>query len=123
MISQTANSYDQIAYTGYPFAQTHPERLATLRMLFELQPAPASNCRVLELGYSDGGNLIPMAFTLPGSVFVGIDLASEPIARGKSMIGELDLTNIDLQCADIMRFDGQEQGFDYILAHGVFSWV
>jgi len=92
-------------------------------MLFGLQPAPASNCSVLELGCGDGGNLIPMAFTLPGSGFVGIDLASEPIARGKSMIGELDLTNIDLQCADIMRFDGQEQSFDYILAHGVFSWV
>src|SRR5262249_5689704 len=123
MTPQAANSYDQVAYIGYPFAQTHPERLATLATLFGLQPAPVSNCRVLELGCGDGANLIPMAFTLPGGVFVGIDLASEPVARGKSMIVELDLANIELRCADIMRFDAQEQSFDYIIAHGVFSWV
>jgi len=123
MTTQAADSYDQVAYIGYPFAQTHPERLATLATLFGLQPAPASNCRVLELGAGDGGNLIPMAFTLPGSGFVGIDLASEPIARGKAMIAELDLINIELSCADIMAFDGEEGSFDYIIAHGVFSWV
>lgn len=123
MTSQAANSYDQVAYIGYPYAQTHPERLATLATLYGLRPAPASNCRVLELGCGDGGNLIPMAFTLPGSSFVGIDLASEPIARGKSMIVELELANIELQCADIMRFDGQGRSFDYIIAHGIFSWI
>lgn len=123
MTSQSANSYDQVAYTGYPFAQTHPERLATLAMLFGLQPAPAGNCRVLELGAGDGGNLIPMAFSLPGSAFVGIDLAAEPVARGNSLIAELGLTNIELRRADIMQFDDQERGFDYIIAHGVFSWA
>src|SRR5262245_18798707 len=123
MTSQAADSYDRVAYIGYPFAQTHPERLATLATLFGLQPAPVSNCRVLELGAGDGGNLIPMAFTLPGSSFVGIDLASEPIARGKSMIAELGLANIELLPADIMRFDEGERSFDYIIAHGVFSWV
>src|SRR5262249_4803655 len=123
MTSQAANSYDQVAYAGYPFAQTHPERLATLATLYGLRPAPAINCRVLELGCGDGGNLIPMAFTLPASSFVGLDLAAEQIARGKSMIVELELANIELQCADIMRFDGQERSFDYIIAHGVFSWI
>jgi methyltransferase-like protein/SAM-dependent methyltransferase len=123
MTPQAANSYDKVAYTGYPFAQTHPERLATLATLFGLQPAPVSNCRVLELGAGDGGNLIPMAFTLPGSSFVGIDLASEPIARGKSMIAELGLANIELSPVGIMRFDESEGSFDYIIAHGVFSWV
>lgn len=123
MTPQVANSYDQVAYVGYPFAQTHPERLATVAMLFGLQPAPAGDCRVLELGCGDGGNLIPMAFTLPDSSFVGIDLASETVARGTSMIAELGLTNIELQCADIMQFDAEAHSFDYIIAHGVFSWI
>ncbi|HEY6401059.1 MAG TPA: class I SAM-dependent methyltransferase [Blastocatellia bacterium] len=123
MTSETANSYDRVAYIGYPFAQTHPERLATLATLFGLQPAPANNCRVLELGAGDGGNLIPMAFSLPGSCFIGIDLAEEPVVRGKSMIQRLDLPNIELRREDIMRFDGQERSFDYIIAHGVFSWI
>jgi methyltransferase-like protein len=39
------------------------------------------------------------------------------------MIAELRLSNIDLRCEDIMRFHGDQQSFDYIIAHGVFSWV
>lgn len=123
MTSQAANSYDRVAYIGYPFAQTHPERLATLATLFGLQPAPASKCRILELGAGDGGNLIPMAFSLPGSDFIGIDLAAEPVTRGKAMIEELNLPNIELRRENIMHFDGQERSFDYIIAHGVFSWI
>jgi methyltransferase-like protein/SAM-dependent methyltransferase len=118
-----AEAYSAIAYIGYPFAQTHPDRLATLGALFGLQPAPVGKCRVLELGCGDGGNLIPMAFTLPDSDFVGIDLASAPVERGKEMIAELRLSNIELRCEDIMRFHGDQQSFDYIIAHGVFSWV
>jgi len=116
-------AYSAVAYIGYPFAQTHPDRLATLGALFGLQPAPVGNCRVLELGCGDGGNLIPMAFTLPDSDFVGIDLASAPVERGMERISEFRLSNIELRCEDILQFDAEPRSFDYIIAHGVFSWV
>jgi methyltransferase-like protein/trans-aconitate methyltransferase len=117
-----AEAYDAVAYTGYPFQQTHPDRLATLATLFGLNPARVDRCRVLELGCGDGGNLIPMAFTLPESRFVGIDLAPRPVARGQEMVAELGLSNIDLACEDILKFESREK-FDYIIAHGVYSWA
>lgn len=121
--NSSGNPYDEVAYVGYPFAQTHPERLSAIATLFGMEPAPVGECRVLELGCGDGGNLIPMAYTLPNSRFVGIDLAQVPVERGNQLIAELGLSNIELACADIMAFDAAGQQFDYIIAHGVFSWV
>ncbi|MCI0590132.1 MAG: class I SAM-dependent methyltransferase [Gammaproteobacteria bacterium] len=120
--SALAEAYETVTYTGYPYAQTHPDRLATVATLFGMNPAPVDHCRVLEVGCGDGGNLIPMAFTLPESSFVGIDLAPSTIARGQEMIAQLGLRNIELSCEDILSFESSGQ-FDYIIAHGVFSWV
>ena len=51
----TGSPYDAVPYPGHPFAQTHPDRLATLATLFGLRPAAPERCRVLELGCGDGG--------------------------------------------------------------------
>jgi methyltransferase-like protein/2-polyprenyl-3-methyl-5-hydroxy-6-metoxy-1,4-benzoquinol methylase len=116
-------SYDEVLYPGYPFQQTHPDRLATIAALHGLSPAPVTKCRVLELGCGDGGNLIPMAFTLPESQFVGIDLAARPIASGQMMAKELGLRNIELLACDLMEASANLGEFDYIIAHGIYSWV
>ncbi len=116
-------SYDQILYRGLPYNQTHPDRLATIATLFGMKPAPVSHCRVLEVGCGDGWNLIPMAFSFPDSRFVGFDLAETPIARSRAAALELGLKNIELQAADIMEAGPGLGEFDYIIAHGVYSWV
>lgn len=115
------NPYDQIPYTSYPFAQTHPNRLATLATLHGLQPTPITNCRVLEVGCGDGANLIPMALRLPNSQFVGFDLAAKPVQQGQQIIADLELTNIKLLQADLMEFE--DEPFDYIITHGLYAWV
>ncbi len=117
------NRYDQIAYPGYPYPQTHPDRLATLARLYGMTPAPVEHCRGLELGCGDGANLIPMALQLPGSEFLGIDLAASPIQRGRHQVSQLGLKNIRLKEADIMNFPPRSGPFDYIIAHGLYSWV
>ena len=117
------NPYDQIAYPSHPYAQTHPDRLATLAHLYGMTPAPVEHCRVIELGCGDGANLIPMALQLPGSVFLGIDLAASPILKGRQQISDLGLANIRLEEADVMEFSTQSGPFDYIIAHGLYSWV
>jgi methyltransferase-like protein/SAM-dependent methyltransferase len=116
-------SYDEILYIGAPFAQTHPDRLAMLAHLFGMKPAPVERCRVLELGCTDGGNLIPMALALPGSEFVGIDLSERAVAAGLKIIGDLNLTNIELRAGDIMDVDAGWGKFDFIITHGLFSWA
>src|SRR5947209_3687226 len=117
------NAYDEIPYPGFALPQTHPDRLATLATLFGMRPAPIDRCRVLELGCGDGANLIPMALTLPGSTFVGIDLAARPIAKGEAMVAALGLHNIALHQQDILGISERIGTFDYIIAHGLYSWV
>ena len=116
-------SYDRVAYPSYTHQQTHPDRLAVIGRLFGLHPAPVTACRVLELGCGDASNLAPMAWGLPQSEFVGIDLAHEPIDRGRRMIRELGMANIRLVQGSVTAIDGTWGKFDYIIAHGLYSWV
>ncbi len=123
VIEKTKEAYDDIWYVGYPFQQTHPDRLAMLATLFGMQPAPVERCRVLELGCGDGTNLIAMAYGLSESQFVGIDLAPKPLEYGKSLVAELGLKNLDLRVGDILEVNESWGTFDYIIAHGFYSWV
>jgi cyclopropane fatty-acyl-phospholipid synthase-like methyltransferase len=117
------DAYDQVTYPNFAFPQTHPDRLASLATLFGMTPAPVAGCRVLELGCGDGGNLIPMAFSLPGSQFVGIDRAEKPIEKGNATIAALNLQNITLMNLDIDSLSHRLGRFDYVIAHGLYSWV
>ncbi len=124
MISETKQiSYDDVPYEILSFPQSHPDRLAVIGKLFGMTPAPVDKCRVLELGCAQGGNIIPMAFNLPHSEFVGIDLSSNQIATGCEMIKAVDLKNITLKQANVQNFNESEGKFDYIISHGIYSWV
>src|SRR5436190_10016696 len=64
-----------------------------------------------------------MAHRLPQSEFFGIDSASRAIAEGNQTIDDLSLDNVRLQQLDLMEFATNDVAFDYIIAHGVYSWV
>ncbi len=123
MASEVHLSYDQVPYPSLSHYCTHPDGHATLARLLGLQPAPVESCRVLELGCGVGGNLIPMACTFPGSEFTGIDLSGRQIAAGHEKIALLGLTNVHLLQMDILEVTPEFGQFDYIIAHGVYSWV
>jgi methyltransferase-like protein/predicted O-methyltransferase YrrM len=116
--------YDKVLYPAATFPQTHPNRLATVAFLRGMQPAPVDGCRVLELGCGVGRNLIGMAYQLPASEFIGLDLAQRPIALGQSDVKELGLGNITLHSMDVCEASSEQFGrFDFIIAHGLYSWV
>ncbi len=117
------NLFHRIPYITHPLAAMHPDRLASLATLFGMTPAPVASCRVLEIGCGSGGNLIPMAYRLPGSRFTGIDLAEEAIAKGRQGAAELGLANLDLRAMDLCEIGPAMGEFDYILAHGLYSWI
>lgn len=121
-MSQTARSYDELPYDSVPIFETSPENLALQGELFGLSPARPEKCRVLELGCASGGNLIPMAYRYPGSEFLGIDLSAAQVATGRSLIESLGLRNARIEQGDIMNL-GQIGQFDYVIAHGLYSWV
>ena len=123
MTQPTRNSYDVVPYLDRSHYSTHPDRMATIGRLLGLEPAPVEQARVLELGCANGANLLPMAANLPGSTFVGVDYSARQIAKGQAALAELGLTNMTLRHASILDVDAGLGQFDYIIAHGVFSWV
>ena len=119
----TSESYDEVPYDSHPFAQTHPSRLFVVASLFGMRPTPVARCRVLELGCAAGGNLLPMAEMLPDSEFLGVDLSARQIASGQELVKQFGLKNLELRHASITDISPKEGMFDYIICHGVYSWV
>jgi methyltransferase-like protein/SAM-dependent methyltransferase len=116
-------SYDLVPYESFPYANTQPDRLATIALLLDLKPPSPRRCRVLELGCAAGGNLIPMAQNSPESTFLGIDLSRVQIAEGQETVRALGLGNVELRHLDLMEVSAELGKFDYIICHGVYSWV
>jgi methyltransferase-like protein/2-polyprenyl-3-methyl-5-hydroxy-6-metoxy-1,4-benzoquinol methylase len=119
----SASSYDDAPYPRLSHYFTHPDKAAALATLLGLHPPPVEACRVLELGCARGDNLIPIAQALPHSQFLGLDLSGRQIAEGQADVATLGLTNISLRQFDLTLIDSGFGEFDYILAHGLYSWV
>ncbi len=116
-------AYDEVAYPAMIHRQTHPEQMASKAFLLGLSPPPPERCRVLELGCGDGANLAAMAVLYPECTYVGIDLSGAAIARGQALIADAGLTSVRLHAGSLTDIDASWGTFDYILAHGVYSWV
>ncbi len=123
MVDTAQTTYDELPYVNRAFPQTHPDRLATLARLFGQEPPGVETCRVLELGCASGDNLIPMALELPNARFVGIDLSVRQIEDGQRQVRALGLANVELRQFNIVDVDASWGQFDYILSHGIYSWV
>lgn len=115
--------YDQLAYPSYPLPYCQPTRLAAMARLMGLQAPPIAGARVLELGCASGGNLIPLAARHPETRFVGVDLSSRHIELGAQQIRQLQLRNIELRQGDLATEVFEPRAYDFIVCHGVFSWV
>jgi len=122
-MSATGDAYDWVLYPSGPQPKAAPDRLATAGKLFGLTTAPVDDCRYLEIGCGEGGHLIPCACSLPGSRFVGVDRAAVSVDRGRETAASLELNNLDLQSVDLMEMPLEGEKFDYIVAHGLYSWV
>ncbi|MCF8496579.1 MAG: class I SAM-dependent methyltransferase [Alphaproteobacteria bacterium] len=123
---QQEDAYNRVPYESYVYPHTHPDHLHVIASLFNLSPPPLSACRVLEIGCASGGNLIPFALAYPEAVCVGIDISGEQINTALQQRDALDIRNIDFIRQDIMKAgeDLKKHGpFDYIICHGVLSWV
>lgn len=117
------DSYREIPYPSLAHRRTHPGRIAAMARLFGATPADPRRARILELGCGDGTNLAAMAVTLPEATLVGIDRSPDQIAQGRKMLVEAGIAHANLHCADLRALDGTLGEFDYVIAHGLFSWI
>lgn len=118
-----ANAYDETPYRSYPHAESRPDCLKTIGKLFGMNPSEVETARVLELGCAEGGNILPHAAKYPRAQFVGVDLSKVQIEAGNKHVKGMRLKNIELKHMSIADIDQSFGKFDYILCHGVISWV
>ena len=116
-------SYDETPYKSKTFYYTQPGRQQMVLKLLGFKTPDLEEARVLEIGCSFGGNIIPFALENPKAEVVGVDLSSVQIEEGNRIIKYLGLENIRLIHQNILDFDSSLRKFDYIICHGVFSWV
>jgi SAM-dependent methyltransferase len=117
-----ATSYDAVEYPTLPRILGHPGHLNAVARMFGVAAPPVERCRVLEIGCGDGAHLASCAVTMPDATFVGFDLAADAISRGRRLVERVGLTNIALEVGDITTWQ-PDAPFDYILVHGIYSWV
>lgn len=119
----TGDAYDAMPYASYPYPETNPLLLQGLAALYGLKPASPSKARILEIGCAEGVNIIGIAALFPHAECVGIDMSARQIDTAKQHAATLGLSNVTLEAmslADIPEHFGQ---FDYIIAHGMLSWI
>ena len=115
--------YKELGYKSYPFPFTTPAYLEAYGILVGLKPPTAKTARVLELGATYGGNIISQAVHNPEATFVGIELSQNQVEKGNKIISDAKLDNVSLLQGDILNFDESLGSFDYIIAHGFYSWI
>jgi SAM-dependent methyltransferase len=64
-----------------------------------------------------------MAARLPDATFVGVDLSTAEIELGRQRAKALGLTNVTLVVADLAELGADLGEFDYVIAHGLYSWL
>lgn len=122
-MTAAGNLYDSHPYPRLSYVHTTPDRMATVATLLGLEAPPIERCRVLEVGSAIGGNLIPMAMRMPDSTFLGIDLSANQTRAAQAQVERLGLQNISFLERDLAQFDDDLEPFDFIIAHGIYSWV
>src|SRR5512139_4076226 len=114
-LAHLAQKYDTVPYAAQANPQSHPRHLATVATLLGLSPPPVTTARVLEVGCSDGANLLPMAASLPGARFTGCDISGQAIAAARRGASELAIDNVEFLQTDLAALQDPREPFDYIV--------
>ncbi len=114
--------YENRIYPAMSHPLSDPAVSAVAARLAGLETALPSEARVLEIGCCSGHNLLPLALRWPRSRFIGIDLSAKSIATAKAHAAAAGISNVEFQAVDLRQFE-PDGPFDFIIAHGFFSWV
>lgn len=84
--------------------------------------ADPGNSRILEIGCGTGHHMLSLASRWPEADCTGVDVSGRAISKARSLARRAGLANAKFCECSLLEFE-PEGTFDFIIAHGVFSWV
>ncbi len=115
--------------TDVPYERSFMDELSPTRMrmvaaLNGFPSPPPEEFDYCELGAAHGDTTATLAAAYPRARFVGVDLNPDHVAVARDLASEGGLDNIRFVERDFEEL-GSEQlpDFDYVVAHGVLSWI
>ena len=117
-----------VAYASGVYLEIAPAHLSVCANLGGVRAPEADRpFRYLELGCGTGLGLCLMAAANPHAEFAGVDFNPAHVAAAQRLIAEAGLDNVSVAeaaFADVATGSaGAYDGFDYVAAHGVWTWV
>lgn len=122
-VDELRKNYGAFHYVSVPHEHTHPDLAYVLARMMGVGATLPSKARILELGCATGGNILAMARDFPESEFVGVDLSEDQIVVANDWVARLGLTNVRFIAASVSDLGAELGQFDYVVAHGLYSWV
>lgn len=122
-VEQIAQSYNTLPYDSHAFKWCAPAYIRAAAYLYGVDLPSVATARVLEIGCAAGGNSLPFAFMYPSAEIIGIDVAKAQIKQGQQIIEKAGLKNIALHTMCLTELPKSWGQFDYVIAHGVLSWI
>lgn len=123
--SSTSNGYvTDVAYLPGFYPAMAPSQMRYVASLQGVRPPKTDRSfSYLELGCGFGSTLLALAAANPQGEFTGIDFMpvhTDRIARESAASG---IDNLRVICADFTALPSDVGKFDFIVLHGVFSWI
>lgn len=81
-----------------------------------------AGARILEIGCASGHHILSLASRWPGAECTGVDLSGKAVSRARNLARRAGLSNVKFCECTLLEFEPEGE-FDYIIAHGFFSWV
>ena len=123
-MSASTEYVNDVPYVRHFVGELSPARLRLGAAMNGLTPPPGDELDYCELGCAHGDTLAALAAAHPHGRFLGIDISAVHIASAKRLARDGGLENIgflERDLADLLHEDIGE--FDFIVAHGLLSWV
>ena len=125
MDDQTAGYATDVPYSRTFIRELAPAWLDHVAIVSGLAPpARDAGFAFCDLGCGQGVTTTILAATHPLGQFYGIDAMPSHIEHARRLAGDSAVANAQFFAADFDMAAGMDlPGFDYIVAHGVYSWV
>lgn len=112
-----------VDYQSYYSARLAPEWLDAVAVLSGVAPPARDRIRLCELGCGRGVSTVVHAALRPQDEFVGIDLMPRHIDFASRLAADAGADNARFLAADFADVPAALGTFDYVVAHGVYSWI